>query len=109
MAREWKDLGISAEVPSSTTSSNVYVVPNGVEVEIAYFEGHAVYTVNSVVKAVWDMSGTPENIWSTKGDAQSRIYKVYTGDGVKKLAICLENGEDGAVVMSGEIKFLERT
>ena len=108
MAEEIKSLMLTKEVNSSTTESNTVIPANGAEIEISFFEGHAAYTVNSCVKAIWDLDGTPEIIWSTKGDTTSNNLSFSaTGDGSKKLAVCLENGEDGALVMSGMIKYLE--
>jgi hypothetical protein len=109
MATEWKELNLSKEVAASTTMANTYIPASGKIVSVICFCGNAVYTVNSVVKAVWDYDTVNEEIiWSSKGDVQTDLNYEATGDGVKKLAIVLENGEDGPVVMSGMIKFVEQ-
>jgi hypothetical protein len=105
---DWKELSLAKEVSSSTTEANTVVPASGKEVTVTKFSGHAAYSVNSCVKAVWDYDGTEEIIWSTKGDDTEEIHHTLTGNGSKKLAIVLENGEDGALVMSGKIGYWEQ-
>lgn len=107
MSWTYKVLELSKEVASGTTECAYEVIPNGKRIHIIKFEGHAVYSVNSVVKVVWDPEGTPETVWSTKGDTVSDLAKEYTGNGTKKLRLCLENGEDGDLVMSGRCIYYE--
>lgn len=107
MSWTYKTLELAKEVASASTECTYQVIPNGKRIHLIRFEGHAVYSVNSVVKLVWDPEGTPETVWSTKGDFESTLQKEYTGDGTKKLRLCLENGEDGALVMSGRCIYYE--
>jgi hypothetical protein len=107
MSWTFKTLEISQEVSSGNTVSTYEVIPSGKRIHCIKFEGHGVYSVNSVVKSVWDPDGTPEIIWSTKGDTESFVSKEYTGNGTKKLSLALENGEDGALVMSGRLIYYE--
>lgn len=107
-----KELRLCGEVPSGAESTwaNTEVIPNGKRVEVIHLCGHGPGTVNSVIKAVWDYEGAGEDvIWSTKNDANDEIYYAAVGDGIKELAIVLENGEDGPIVMSGCTKYVEET
>ena len=107
MSWTYKTLELSKEVAAGETECAYEVIPSGKRIHMVKFEGHAVYSVNSVVKVVWDPEGTPENVWSTKGDSESDLNQEYTGNGTKKLRLCLENGEDGALVMSGKVIYYE--
>ena len=66
---------------------------------------------NAVVKLIWKWNHATESeviIWSVKGDAAMPFsYEIDDADGVRKLAVCLENGLAGAVYMSAYCKFTE--
>jgi len=97
---------LAKNVTSFNEECVTHVVPSGKKVWIMRFHGEAAFSPNSAVKLVWDMGGAGEEIlWSIKGGgdiplgAAEAIEK--TGDGVKKMAVCLDNGESGSIFMSG--------
>ena len=79
-----------------------FVPPSG-EFFIADFISEACFSGLTIVKAVWDATGTPEIIWSSTGSANIKLDIPRTGDGVKKLRLCLENNSTSAVTMSGKL------
>jgi len=109
MSVEYKNLKLIQEVSAGITIANTYVVPSGVVCNVYKFRGNAVYSKNSIVKAVWDYNGNEELIAVTKGDVELDLAFEVTGDGVKKLAVVLENGEAGPIIMECEIMFTEKT
>jgi len=114
MAVEHKLLIICSEVAAGTTDAETYTPSSSVtSLEITSFVGEAAFSPNSVVKLVWKWDHATETevlIWSTKGSSQKDLsYEITDCDGVRKLAVVLENGEDGSIVMSGECEFREHT
>lgn len=108
---EYKILEIAEEVNSGTTITEIYTPPANSIIKFTSFSGHAAFSPNSVVKVIWDY-GTPNEVIlaSTKGDViDEPMYTVTNGDGVKKIGVSLENGENGKLVMSGRVKFIEIT
>ena len=85
-----------------------YIPAAGEEVVIAAFVGESIYAQTSNSRIVWDAGGAGETIiWSIKGSGRMPFrHKIYPADtdGVKKLAICLENGESSPVFMAGYAK-----
>lgn len=102
-------LYISKDVASSTEDSDTYVVPNGKTLEIVHMMGEAAFSPNSAVKLVWDWGGAGETIlWTIKGSSEigpdvAEDFPTMTGDGVKKIAVSLDNNEAGSVFMSGHV------
>lgn len=105
MARQ--ALYIAKSVTSGNEDSDTYTVPNGKKVTVVSFNGEAAFSPNSAVKIVWDFGGGAEAVlWSIKGSDKidSRItqdFPTMTGDGTKKIAVALDNGEAGSVFLSG--------
>lgn len=99
------EMTISEEVSSGSEECVSYTPPSGNDVHIYLFAGEAAYTKNAAVKLVWDYGGGGETvIWTIKGSGSMPFTHVIPSadiDGVKKLAICLDNGESGALFMSG--------
>lgn len=96
------ELEISKEVAASTEDCDTYTPANGSVVNILKFVGSAAFSPNASVKLVWDWDGAGETVlWSHKGEGVAPKRFQVTGDGVKKLAVCLDNGETGALFMSG--------
>lgn len=93
-------------VASGSEACDVQVVPNGKKVQVISFRGEAAFSTNSAVKLVWDFNGAGETtLWSIKGSSEigpdvAEDFPVMTGDGVKKIAVCLDNNEAGSVFMS---------
>ena len=97
------ELLISKEVVNGIEDCDTYTPADGVKFEVMSFLGEGCFSKNAVVKLVWDIDGAPEILWSMKGSSAmpTNIQVERTGDGTKKLALCLDNGESGPVVMSG--------
>jgi len=94
-------LKISKEVSATTEDCVSHTVADGKKLFIDKFVGEAAFTTNAVCKLVWDYGGAGEQvIWTTKGSSKMPFTHEVTGDGVKKLAVCLDNGTAGALVMS---------
>ena len=101
-------LYLAKSVTAATEDCDTYVVPNGKKVTVINMHGEAAFSANSAVKVVWDSSGTPVILWATKGSGSipkgvSEDFPVMTGDGIKKIALCLDNGEAGTIFMSGHV------
>lgn len=93
---------ISLDVGYGDAECETYTPANGVEFNIIAFHGEAAFDPNAAVELVWDSDGTPEILWTIKGSGQCPISFTRTGDGTKKLALCLDNGmASGSVYMSG--------
>ncbi len=102
-------LYISKDVATGTEDCDTYVVPSGKTLEIVHMKGEAAFSPNSAVKLVWDWSGAGETVlWSIKGSSEigadvTEGFPAMVGDGVKKIAVCLDNNEAGSVFMSGHV------
>lgn len=102
---------ISKDVTAGNEDCDTYIPANGVEINITDFHGEGAFDPNAAVKLIWDYSGGGEEIlWTIKGSSQAPIQFKRTGDGVKKIAICLDNGmSSGSVFMSGYANIIEET
>ena len=101
-------LTLSKSVAATTEDSTDFTPATG-DFFITTFHGEAAYDTNCAVKLIWDFGGTEEILWSTKGSAILDIEITRTGDGVKKLALTLDNGLAGAIIMSGMAKIVQET
>ena len=80
------------EVAALTREIRDVVIPDTEVWEIQGFMGQAAYDPNIQVCLVWDRGGAGEKlIISTHGDLNTKVNRQVTGDGVKKLAIVLDN------------------
>ncbi len=113
MALNEIDLIVSEEISASSVVADTYTPANGAEVWTVEFSGDAAFTQNAVVKAVWKYAHATESeeiLWSTKGSKLFQFSKEITGaDNVRKIAIVCDNGEAGALVMSGSLKIKVKT
>ena len=96
-----QELLISKEVDADTEDCQSYTVPNGKKAKVVNFHGEAAYHDDVAVLLVWDVDGTREILWVVKGGGQCPIRPEITGNGTKKLGICLDNGLTHPVFMSG--------
>jgi len=105
-----KTLVIAKEVTTATEDCETAVPANGKKVVIHKFCAEGPASPNSVVKLIWDWGEAGEFlIWTIKGSGQMPFKHVITdADGVKKLAVCLDNGEVGDVFLSGYIEYFEQ-
>jgi hypothetical protein len=97
------ELELAKQVLSADEECDTYIPPLDKDFNVQEFYGEAAYSTNSAVKLVWDLDGANEEIlWATKGSGgMPNIDIIRTGDGVKKLALCLDNGEADPIFMSG--------
>jgi len=99
------ELAVSSEVASGTTDCDFYVPPSGSIVNIVFFRADAAFSTNSVVRITWKNDhGTesPVHLWTIKGDGEMPYQPEITDtDGVREIAVCLENGDAGGLFMSG--------
>ena len=73
------------------------VIPDGEVWEVQLFYGNAAYLDDVVVYLCWDYGGAGEEILvATHGDLEFQIVRGLIGDGVKKLAIVLDNATTDA-------------
>lgn len=86
-----------------TTTDKVQVVPNGETWAVSFFQGSAAYNESTTAKLVWDYQGAGEEVVaSTHGDTQfSQLHRTVVGDGVKKLAIVLDNQTQALQALGG--------
>jgi len=100
-------LRISKEVTAGETDIDFYIPPAGKTVSIVKFAGDGAFSQNSVVRLTWKNNEVEANrvhIWTIKGETKMPDqYEIPSSDtdGVRELAVCLENGEAGALFMSG--------
>ena len=96
-------LKISKEVQPEESESETHTPANGKTLYIDDFLGEAAFTPNAVVTLLWDYGEAGQVIlWSTKGSGRLPAPISVVGDGVKKLAVELENNlTSGTLIMSG--------
>lgn len=106
MAINLVELRIAKEVASSTEDCVTHIPPSGAYVLISDFVGDAAFQPNAAVKLVWDVGGAGETVlWSIKGNHEMPgDIEILDSDGVKKLGVCLDNGEAGPLFLSGYAK-----
>ncbi len=99
-------LQVSSDVATSTDAYDDYTPQSGDKIHLISFDGEAAFTLNSVVKLVWDYGGSEEIAYATKGSTAGMQFEYFigTGDGTKKIALVCSNGESGTIVMSGRAK-----
>jgi hypothetical protein len=79
-------------VPALGDTVKDQVPPAGKTWEIVRFVGSAAYLAETSVKLVWDQGGAGEEVLaSTHGDSNVEFVRQVVGDGIKKLALVLEN------------------
>jgi len=101
-------LYLAKAVASATEDCETYTPANGKSVRVISMHSEAAFSANSAVKIVWDYSGTPVVLWAAKGSgslplAITEDFPAMVGDGTKKIAVCLDNGETGTIFMSGHV------
>ena len=92
-------------VATGTTDTKEVVIPAGEEWYVESFEGSAAYMDDTMVCVVWDYGGgEPEILAATHGDTRKIIDRTLTGDGVKVLAILLQNNTANSHVIGGSYR-----
>jgi hypothetical protein len=103
---------ISETVGSLTQEYLEYTPPSGATVTIVDFIAEAAYEKDINISIVWDLEGIEQNLWSIKGSGRfnNKITIPNTDtDGIKKLALVLDNGTFGSLIMSGWMVILVDT
>ena len=101
-----KKLYISKKVPANTMDITTTFTPLVDEIiRVIKFVGAASFSQDAIVRVSWDVAGVDENIWSIEGEQPmpKEIADVFqkTGNGVKKVGICLQNDSGAGVFLSG--------
>jgi len=96
----------SKKVLATTRESHEYIVPNGKKFRVIEFFGETGSGGNCAVILMWDTAGVQKPLWIIKGSNEMPNLagpKTLTTDtnGVKKLAICLDNAGSNNVYMAG--------
>jgi len=108
MAGTFIILKVSEEVAGGAMVCAEEIPGDGKSVTVMRFEGSGAFTQNSVVRLAWDFGGVAEEtVWTIKGESTLPHRAELVGaDGIKKLVLCLDNGEAGPVFMSGYAEVL---
>jgi len=104
------ELKLSKEVAATTEEYVEFTPAAGKNILIFNFSGSGSYSVNSVIKLIWDFGGSEQLIWTIKGERPMPFKHLIPGasvDGIKKLALSLENTALGPVYLSGFAGFEE--
>jgi hypothetical protein len=79
-----------------------YTPADGEKLLIYKFAGTGNNSSLADVQLVWDSSGTPDILWVLDwGPMPDDVFFERTGDGIKKLTLCLSNGCTNGYHMSG--------
>ena len=101
---------VSKLVASLMQESQSYVPPEGSSVVISEFSAEAAYDRDIEVAIIWDFEGEDEDfLWTVKGSGslKQRIeIPAEEVDGVKKLALILDNGTISELTMSASMTIL---
>jgi len=100
-----EELVLAQEVAAGEVEEVTYVPANGKVVMLHEFIGNAAEDPNTTVLVVWDFGEAGETvIWSTHGSIREfPNISVGTGDGTKKVGLCLKNDDSVARILSGKI------
>lgn len=94
-----------ASVPATTIDTKEFIIPSGETWRLYSFAGSAAYSPLTCVAFIWDLGGIGEELLaSTHGDGHFEMSKAVVGDGVKKLAVKLQNDSASAYLLGGCFK-----
>ncbi len=103
-----KDDAHYAEVSAGQEISSEQVPASGKEWIIGIFQADAPSSSDGWVALVWDYEGASEEFLTLTYTSTERVIsRSVVGDGVKKLAIVLHNGDSDSLVMGGLYKVKE--
>lgn len=91
MAREDKSTSFYRNVTANTRMTREFTIPNGEVWQVQHFTGDANPNRDTYVGIVWDFGGTNEIVTLAYGSVTRELFFEFTGDGVKKLAVVLQN------------------
>ncbi len=113
MAKEFVDLRLSQQVDGLTQECVTYTPPAGSEVGVKLFSGEGTGQPNAAALLIWKFqhaTETEEILWSTKFSSSAsqaiRILDAGETDGVRDIALCLDNGEVGDLYMSCYVRLV---
>ena len=95
-------LQLTKSVAATTEDVQTVIIANGKSIEVLMFRANSAHE-NCTVKLLWDQGEAGEMIWEliAEGNTEMNISHKVVGDGVKKLAIALDNATAGSIFMSG--------
>ncbi len=87
------DVSIAQKVTKETSAESSHVPGDGKTITVFIMGASIPDESDVVVQLVWDVDGTPEVLWSMQHghDFPDKLEFTRTGDGVKKMAVCLTN------------------
>lgn len=87
-------------VLANSVAVKAVVIPDGEMWRLTQFVGDAPHISDASVHVVWDHGGAGEVMLAcTHGDARIPLDILLVGDGIKKLALVLDNATPGAHTM----------
>jgi hypothetical protein len=94
-------------VPLATNIFEELTIPDGQTIVIDSFFATASESALANCQLIWDSQGTPEILWviSNEQPMPDKIWFQKTGDGIKKLAVCLANGCQNGYEMACEAEY----
>lgn len=109
MATSEVPIRLSEAVPSATQVYKEYVPPAGSTIYLMDILAEAAFTINSEIRIVWDFGGVEEILWTMRGSSQFN-YRITIDssktDGIKKVALVADNGENITLNMSAYLTIL---
>lgn len=104
---------ISTEVSPLTEEYEEYTPAAGSSITISDFVAEAAYHSSARVSVIWDYGGDNEEyLWSIMGSGKLPRRINLTGvqtDGIKKLALVVDNGTLNSMIISGWMSILVST
>lgn len=94
----------SQVVVAGTDIADGYIPANDEKIIVAVFHGQPPSSSKADVRLVWDFEGASEELlWSIQenGPMPDVVFFEKTGDGSKKMALCLANGCSADYTISG--------
>jgi hypothetical protein len=108
MSAEFKTLQIADHVLAGNSEFVDYVVPNGMTISIDRFKGNDSTSAMASCRLIWDYGVTNEILFVINNGPGLEVSIEKTGDGVKKLALVLNNNCTSDYDMSAECGFWEK-
>lgn len=101
------ELSLAESVASTDEVCDDSLTPvTGKEVRLQWFEGNASQDPDTTIVVYWDFNQAGEVVvWSTHGSVMAEVdLLIGTGDGTKKVALCLINDDSVSRILSGKAR-----
>lgn len=97
---------LTKQVAATTEDVQTVIIADTKNMEILMFKANSVPNEKCTVKLIWDHGEVGETLLEiAQGNAEITTSHKVVGDGVKKLAIALDNDLSVAVFMNGFCKY----